>query len=350
MAGPFTIGTFDALTNKYWIPKLVDNFFLRGTLLTLLKNSQKTFDGGRDIRQPISYRNSPNAGSWPGGMAVLPTNFQDHATQAVFSIANYYASITLPQTEQWLNQGEAKIVDLMESQMDLAENSLADTFGQDVYADGSLNSVNNSKRVDGLSGMITNGADPSIAAYGGITRVGASGSKAAPVGNAFWNANVFAANANTTVTTWKSAEVIDNLTTISIKKMQQMFGMCSMGGEKPTHILAGQLGYNAYYNLLTSTTRQIQDSDDKTGKAGYSKGLDFNGVGVYVDDLIDSQGKMYFLNMDHIFFRPLKDANFKSTPFRQPPNQLANIKFIVWMGNITCDEPRKQGVITGITG
>jgi len=349
MAGPFTISNLDALTNKYWIPKLVDNFFLRGTLLTLLKNSEKTYDGGRVIRQPISYRSSPNAGAWGGGMDTLPTNYQDHVTDAEFAITNYFATVTLPQTEQWANMGKAKLIDLMDSQMTLAEESLADTLGQDVYGDGS-NNANGKKRMDGLSAICTNAADPSIGAYGGITRVGASGSKAAPVGNAFWNANVFASNANATVTTWKSTEVIDNVTTISIKKMQQMFGMCSMSGETPTHILAGQLGYNAYFNLLTSTTRQVQYNDDKTGKAGYSKGLEFNGIGVYVDDLIDSQGKMYFVNMDHIFFRPHSTANFYTTPFRSPSNQLANIKIIALMGNITCDKPQQQGVITGITG
>ncbi|HEY9684694.1 MAG TPA: phage major capsid protein [Oculatellaceae cyanobacterium] len=352
MAGPFTIQTFDALTNKYYIPKLVDNFFLRSVFLGMLRKSEKTFDGGRSIQQPISYGKSGNAGAWGGGADVLNTTFVDVATQATHPVCYYYASCTIPQTEQWLNAGKAKIIDLLKAQMELAENSLTDTLGKDVFGDGSLN-ANNKRRVDGLQAIVGNGADPSIGPFGGITRVGASGPQSNPVGNAFWNANVFACNANATVTMWKDTETIDNLTTISIKKMQFMYGFCTQGGERPTHIITSQLAYNAYFNLLTAIQRQM--STDKVGKMGYEDGLEFNGTPVLVDDLLtqgdtNGSGKMYFLNMDHLYWRPLDSCNFKTTEFRSPANQMMLIKFILLMVNLTCDRPNLQGVITGITG
>lgn len=340
-----TIQTLDALTYKYFIKKMIDNFFLNSALLFKLRQNETPFDGGRDIRQPISYKKSPNAGAWGGGAGVLPTTFVDHATQAVFPIAYYYGSITVPWTEQLLNAGEAKIVDLLKAQTELVENSLRDTMGIDTYSDGS-NNAGGFATLSGLKAILTYNADPAPASYGGITRSGANGSKASPSsGNDFWNANVGAANS--TVTFWKGGTTLGTGTTLSLPMMQAMFGACTQGSEKPSLLVSSQQEYNAYQGLLTSVQRQM--TDDEIGKAGFAN-LTYNGVPLVVDDSIDNVGKMYFLNLDHIFLRPHRKANFYATEFRQPPNQLMNIKYIVWMGNMTCDRPNLQGCITGLTG
>lgn len=347
---PLTPSTLSAFTNEYFIRKLVDNFFLSSALLFKLRQNEVPFDGGRPtIQQPISYGNSPNAGAWGGGSGTLPTTFVDVATQATFNICNYYASITIPWTEEMLNAGEWKIVDLVKAQTELVEQSLKDTMGQDVYSDGSnstTGAITGYERLDGMQAICTYNADPTPRAYGGITRVSATGSKNSFSNYAWWNANSMAINAGS-VTRWKGTDTISSANTnLSLAKMQSMYGFCTAGNEVPTLIVASQAGYNAYWGLLQVIQRQA--SDEEIGRAGF-KSLLFDNTPVVVDDNIDAASKMYFLNTDHIYLRPHKKANFYTTDFRQPPNQIMNIMYILWMGQLTCDRPNLQGVFTGIT-
>lgn len=340
------INTLNALTDKFYVKKLVDNFFLGSPLLFKLRKNEMPFDGGRDIRVPISYKKSDNAGAWGGGVDTLPTNFVDHATQAVFAICYYYASITIPWTDQILNGGEAKIVDLLRAQTQMVEASLRDTMGTDIYSDGSNNSAGK-KRIDGLQAVITHNADPSAGAYGGISRASSTGSKSSYTNNAWWNGNAQAANAGA-ITRWKGAFNTGAVTTLSLALMRTAVSLGTNGNDKPDLIVLHQSKWDAYHNLLTSQVRQDVNNLE-LGKQGFQS-LDFAGIEVVPDDLINDAGYMYVLNTEHLMLRPHSKANFATTEFRQPPNQLVNIKYITWIGNLVCDKPQAQTVVTGLTG
>lgn len=344
------VSHFDTFTNEIFIKKLVDNFFLKSPLLMKLRKSEKTFDGGKSIRVPVSYKKSPNAGTWGGRMGVLPTNHVQHATEAIFDICYYFATVTMPQTDQWLNMGEAKIIDLLTAQMEVVEESLVDTLGTDLYGDGTVSSTTGYKRVDGLQALCTRNADGSEGAYGDISRASSDTTKATWVDNgtdnSWWNANSYAINANASVNFWKGAATIGNTTTLSIAKIQQLFGLCSDGGERPTILVGSQLVYDAYHALTQAMQRQV--NDDGIAKAGF-QALEYNGVPLVVDDLIGAH-RLYALNLNHLKFMPHKIANFFATPWRQPTNQLADVKIIALLCNLVCDKPRSNGVMTGITG
>lgn len=340
----FSIDTINSMTDKYFIPTLVDNFFLSSPLLFKLKDEEDPFDGGMDIRQPIAYTKSTTAGRWSGRTGTLPTTFTEFGTQAVWNIRFYYGSMVLPETEVLKNKGKAQIINYVKAQTELMETSLKDIMGADLYKDGAAD-VDGNYGLDGLGAIITHGVDPAPGAYGGITRVGASGSKAAPVGNAFWNANPVAINANGTVTRWTGSETFGNSTTLTIYDMQRVYGFCTVGNEQPNLIVTSPNIYNKYWSLLTSQQRQA--SEEVTGMAGF-RYLLFNSTPVVVDHNIDSNSSIYFLNTNYLKWRPHEDANFVATPFRQPPNQWINIKFVFWMGNITCSRPNMQGKLTGI--
>jgi hypothetical protein len=343
MAGPFTIDTFNAMTDKFYIRQCIDNFFLSSPTLAKLRANEKEIDGGADIRQPISYTSSPNAGRWGGGMEVLPTSYVENATQAVFTDVHYMGTVTLPKTLINKNKGRAQIIDLVRSQVELMEVSLRDSMGLDVFLDGTA--IAGHRGLDGLSAIITSGADPGPGAYGTITRVGASGSKRAPVGNGFWNGNVLPAGTGV-VTVWKGDVDTGATTILSLNLMQQAFGASSQNNEFPDLIVTSQILYSKYWSLLTSIQRQA--SSELTGMAGF-KFLLFNDTPVTVDDNIDLDTKMYFLNTGHIVLRPYTQGNFEATPFAMPVNQLAMIKVTNWQGQVVSDRPNLQTVLTLVT-
>jgi hypothetical protein len=212
-------------------------------------------------------------------------------------------------------------------------------MGIDVFLDGSGSPAG----LTGLASIIAFGAG----SYAGIDRTGATGNKnGVNVGNAFFNANVMAANFAGTRDFWKASVTMDASTVLTTAKMQAIFGVCTIDRMKPNLIVTSQVLYDKYHSLLTLIQRQM--TDDTLGKFGFDS-LTYNGVPVVVDDNIDAVGKMYFLNLDTFCLCPYQEMNFKATPFRYNADQLAQVKLISWMGNVYCDRPNANGALTGLT-
>lgn len=342
----FSIGQLDVGTNKLYVPAIRDNFTMNRPVFKKLYEKKKRFAGGQDIRIPVKFDLNASGGAWAGGVATLDSSFQENVTHAIFPISFYYTAMMVPRTYLWLNAGQAKLTDIMENQAESALGTLNKTLGLDIHGAGGLNSAN-ARKIDGLQAVMTQAADPSYAAFGGITRSGASGSWSSPTGNAFWNATVFAANANTTVTGWKGSEVIDNLTTISIAKLQQMVGFGKRDDVEPEFITCRQNLYNAIANLMQTYRRY--DNSDNVGKMGFKEGLMFEGAQVVSDDSANS-GEICVLNTKDLKLYVHDKADFLATDFREPVNQAVLIKYIFLALSMTSDRPNPLVRVTGFTG
>lgn len=345
-AGPFTIGQLDSATNKYYVPGIKDNFRMNKPFFNKLYENKKKFDGGQDIRKTVRVDHAGSGGAWGGGVGTLDATFNENVTQAVFPISNYYASMMVPQTYLWLNKGKAKLTDIMENQSETALQTLNKTLALDLYGAGGLNG-SGARKIDGLQAIMTQAADPSYAAFGGITRVGASGSWSSNSGNAFWNSTVFAANANTAITGWAGSETIDALTTVNIPKLQQIVGFGKRDDAEVEMLLMRRNLYNACANLL-STYRRYENSDDQ-GKMGFKKGLMFENAQIVSDDCANS-GEICAVNFKDLQMHVHDEADFFATDFRVPVNQQVLIKYIFLMLSMTSDRPNSLVRVTGFTG
>lgn len=345
----FSIGQLDVAINKHYVPKIKDNFLMNRPLFKKLYENKKTFEGGQDIRVPVRFDEGSNGGAWSGGVGQLNANFVENVTHAVFPICHYYGAMMVPQTYLWLNRGKAKLTSILENQSESMVNNLNKTLGLDIHGAGGLNS-GGARKIDGLQAVCTSNADPSYAAFGGITRVGATPtiwSSASGSSNQFWNATVFAANANTTVTGWKGSEVIDNLTTISIAKLQQIYGFGCREDVEPEMIICRQNIYNAIANLMSTYRRY--SNDDNTGKMGFKKGLEFNNAQIISDDSANS-GEILALNFKDLQLYVHDIADFYMTDMREPVNQATLIKYMFSMMSLTSDRPNTLVRVTGFTG
>jgi hypothetical protein len=343
--------TLTTMIDRLYTRQLVDNFFLGSPLWNKLSQNEDPVSGGRQIVDQISYANSYNAGVWGGGINTLPAAFIGHATEAAQPPAFYYFSVAIPETDEIQNQDPAQIINIVEAQFELAQMSLRDTLGADIYGDGSLR--NGFQTLMGLKAAITYSVDPgtpTAVPYAGITRVGATGSRFAPVGNAFWNSNAVAlSGGGGAQTRWKGTLNYPAGTTIAgagVIVMQNTFSFCTVNNEAPDLMTASQLAYNAYYGTLTQLMRQA--TADDLGKQGFT-GLLFNNTPLIQDDYCDNDS-IYFINSRVFKLRPYEQGNFRMTGWRQPADQLVNLRYGIWMGNATCTRPNLLGRLSGITG
>ena len=106
------------------------------------------------------------------------------------------------------------------------------------------------------------------------------------------------------------------------------------------------------------------------GAAGFNA-LNFRGKPVVADDKATA-GRWFWLNENYLEFRRLLSPDLKSVDmanqvtegvyddikqpsflqlrdFMSPVNQLGDIGALIVLGNLICRQPRRQGVITGIT-
>lgn len=342
MAVSVAYSTINTYTDKFYVRKMIDNFFLKSALWSALEEGKKEFEGGEDIRVPLSYGNNTTAKRWRGRDDVLDTTTTEHATLGVFPIRYTAVSIVLPKTDVLKNMGRARIANMLETQVKLGTDSLVDLHGQDAYKDGSADS-NGVLGILGLAAVCTRAADPSSGSYAGITRSGASGGKSAPTGNAFHNSNVIAANANTTVTMWGGDVTMDNSAALTTAKMQEMYGACTDGVDA---IFTSQKQYNKYVGLLTQNLRQM--TSDKIGKMGFRNTM-YVDAPVIPDRQIQNSGDMFFLNFEHLYLMVHPQMDFEPTPFRPSFNQLVDAKFVTWMGQLICDKAHAQGYLTSLS-
>jgi len=323
--------------------ELRDNFFVSHTAFDWLIQDVEVIEGGLYIADQILYNLNPNADVWGGGVSTLPLSFVQNTTQATFNPIYYAGSVTIPDTIMILDQGDRAIIDLVSAQFEHMLMSFIDKMSTDLYSDGTPR--NGLPILQGLNAACTYSADPGMGPYGGITRVGSSGTNAAPVGPApFWNAAVLTINGGSQPT-WIGNVNPGTSTTMSVGAMIAARIAGSVGQFESDLVLTDNIGYQAYLNLVTQTVRQSASTEVMSQGA---KGIEFAGVRVVKDDKCPS-GTMYFLN-DLFRLCIWRNGAFVMSPWRQTVDALVNTMFVIFVGACRTTRPNTLVKMSGITG
>ena len=80
-----TYDQITAITEKKFIPKLVDNIFNSNVLLKKLKAKEKPQSGGDKVLVPLAYAQT-SASGWYQGSETLDTTDNEQITSAEFNI------------------------------------------------------------------------------------------------------------------------------------------------------------------------------------------------------------------------------------------------------------------------
>jgi hypothetical protein len=337
--------TITASTLAYYNRRARDEVFTSTALAEFILNAGiKPVEGGLNFTQPIVYTVSTQADVWGGGVQQLPANFVPNTTLATWNPVYYYGAIGIPDTTALLNQGQAQIIDIVEAQYEQMLMSIIDRFAQDLYSDGTPR--NGFLVPQGLRAICTSGSDPGGGAYGGITRVGSSGSWQAPVGSApWWNANVIPVN-NGPTTVWSKPSVNPGTSTfMSYNALFALIISATVGMFRPLALFGDAVGWQAVANLFVAIARE--SSLENVFKQG-ARGFAFGDIPVFQDDKATANS-LFAIN-DLLELRVWRNALFAETEWRQPSNAMINLKYLLLICALVHSRPNTMTYMNNIQG
>jgi hypothetical protein len=317
--------TYDDITsktNKFIVPRLVDNVYKSSPIFTRLrtKNAEK-FEGGTTIRHPIMYA-ALKGGPFTRG-ATFDITYVQTDTALEVNVKYYYVNITLYGTDNVLNRGPEAAMSYVESKMVNAAGRMAQLLGTDLFLDGQ-GTLSPTISLDGLTAAVDDGTN--YATYGGITRTDiATGDN---VGINGYYASV---------------------PTLSLAAVQTAFGATWFGNERTDLMPTDQNTWNILWNKIQPQQRFNETSSD-VAKIGFQS-LQYNGAQVVVDQYAPA-GVLWFLNTKYIQFwiSTMRKYQFGFTGWKEAQNTDDVAGQYMFGGNLLVVAPRLMGRIAGITG
>lgn len=280
------------------------------------------------------------------GFDDLPTSFTDTRVLMKYNPRFVTANVALAGTDIIANNTQQKVLDLTKVEMISRAQDLADSIGNMFYGTGT---GNNNKDFLGLGALVDNGN--TVSTIGGLLR--------------------------STYPTLQST--VTAAPTLSFAVLRTLFNGISDATVVPTRIYTDYPSWALFEQLLQPQEKIFKEVNSSPNYKGYEGfgGLMFAGLEI-VPDRKCTTGYLYMLNEDFLDFYGLdsdlsafegskkvdvasklfvgnsynevSNLGFYWTGFIKTNNQFAFNSFIVLGGNLLTDNPRRHGVLTGITG
>jgi hypothetical protein len=296
--------------------QIADNVTKNNAILMKLsmRGNIKTFSGGYKILQELSFAENANGG-WYSGYDILPVGVSDVISAAEFNIKQAAVPVVISGLEQLQNAGKERMIDLMDSRLNVAESTLANLISGGLYSDGT---GGGGKEIDGLDAAIP--IDPTSGVYGGIDRATWD----------FWRSQVGGGAAS-------------DPTNIQ-QRMNALWASMVRGTDRPDLIMCDN---DFWADYTASLQAQQRFTSPDVGNLGFPT-LKFMDADVCLDGGIGGFCPAYtafFLNTDYIHYRPHSNRNMVplSPNRRYATNQDAEVQILAWAGNLTCSGAQFQG-------
>jgi len=319
MASP-NIDEITTTTLRKRSKKLADNVSNNTSLLYKLKSKGKVkpVSGGRTILEELSYAENGTFKRYSGyeSLDITPS---DVFTAAEFNWKQAAVAVTMSGLEMLQNSGDEAVIDLMESRIENAEVTMMNNISNDIYSDGT---ADGGRQIGGLQLLVS---DAGAGTVGGINASTWS----------FWANYVFDFSSNSLTPSASTIQQAMNTTWLNTKRNRDEIDL----------IVAD----NTYFQYYWSSLQAIQRiGSDEMAKAGFSS-LKFMNADVVADGAQGGDAPashMYFLNCNHLHFRPHANRNFVPlNPDRHSSNQDAVVKLFALAANMTIRNRSLQGVL-----
>lgn len=334
---------------------LIDNIGASNALLydVIKGESYESAEGGTYFQEDLMYGLAP-ADSYDGydELSTIPT---DQITAAIYEWRQMASPIVYNMKE--VIQNEKRILDLVKNRIKQSELGLQEYWAQAfMWGNAPNGGALTTPRLSPINGSNSIEPLPKLIAYNSTTLTVGNISEAAP--NTWWR-NKSVTSAATTYTAF-------------LLELENMYNNCSLGtGGPPTHMIMDQVTYqlfiHAYFSIYKANPDALDNGypfigkkflnakvimDDKVPDA--FSGVAGTQVGGVVDSTTMTYGSCYFVNSKFFKIRYypgrdwelLKDEN--GNAFVKPINGDSRVGHMAWMGNVTCNNRRKQGVLAKI--
>jgi hypothetical protein len=293
-------------------------------LLSTLKRKGlwQTYSGPK-IRQTLQI--AKQTAQWYSGYDQLLNPALDLFNDAYFDPKMVVVPIILSMQEILNNEGEAQLMDVMDSYMAAGENALEDAMDVGLYSDGT---ANGGKQITGLKTAVPTVVNTGI--YGGIDRGSAT----------IWRTTSYDANSIfPTIGTQVNATTIRPL-------LNQVMTKQSRGKQYADLLIMSPEHYAAYDAATVAIQRQTNDT--ALGRLGFTA-LEYIGGGKRAEIVLDGgigsnipANTTYGLNTDSLRLRYHPNRNFDkvfSGDGQMPIDKDAIAQYIGWMGELTMTNP-----------
>lgn len=295
--------------------EIVDNIMDHCGFLRYLKarGNIKTKGGGYEIVMPISYAENQTYQRYYGG-DTLDIRASDVITSVKYDWKQIALHVTANGRELRMNNSKEKMIDLVNSRLDVAKTTAANNLSVDLYSDGAL-----TNQIGGLSHIISADGTGTV---GGI-------------------------NAGTW-TFWKNKfqEILTDATAYANVRsaMNKQWLATTVGTESPDVILLTHDLYTVYEGGLQDNQRY---ADATSAKLGF-QALKFKTANVIFDDNANygtTAELGYFINTKYTYLVQHPEAQWSEGDRKTPLNQDAVVVPIYWMGNMVTTNRSRLGRI-----
>lgn len=286
------------------------------------KNLWRTYSGPR-IRETLQI--AKQDAQWYSGYDFLDNPPIELFNDAYFTPKMVAVPISLTMEEILNNEGEAQIMDTMESYISAAESSLMDTMDASLHSDGT---ANGGKELGGLNlavPIVTNAGT-----YGGISRVD----------NAIWRTTTYDADTD-------FSDIGTQVDSTTIRPMLNRIMTQRSRARRWADLLLMSPEHYEAYDAATMSIQRIQ-REGGLAKLGFSS-LEYIGGGKRAEIVLDGgigsnmpANTTYGLDTDSLRVRYNENRNFEKLfegDGMKPINQDAIAQFIGWMGELTNNNP-----------
>lgn len=247
--------------------------------------------------------------------------------QAQLNYATYYASLAISIIEEARNTGNMeKLLDMPKIQYENAISTLREQMYRHWY--DSISSVNGISTIVGLGASVP--GTPTNT-YANINR--------ATAGNEYWKNGAYA----TAVTT---ADLKDSTTATYLPSLMRTAQTSATHDGGPDVIFTTKTLYNIYQDIAQTTNLRFNNEVANLGFGGVEFGAN---VTMLFDDYCTAKG-MYFLTTKdwdvNVF--PGLDFDDDAPGWRLAESQAAKINHIYWSGQVRCQVPRQQYVLSAL--
>jgi hypothetical protein len=299
----------NVVTSTYEVKRkrvVYDAFFVDNPLFVRLNTKEKVKTmGGSPITFPFIYDKLPG-GSYGKG-DKFGTAFKEFMTEGRLNWKRYRAEMAADGLDIAVNRGELAVIDWMETQMQVAERTLAEDIGLDLYGDGT---GNNSKALDGLRVAI----DDTLS-YGGITR------------DTSKQGTAIKASVNTTGGAFSFAMI------------NTQMGKVTFGKRKPDLLLMSQRLWNKGWERSQPSERNVAEDLRKVGFNSWQ----INGADAVVDPHVTddgTNGTIYGVNTDFLEFWVLEGNDFRLRGMFEVHDEDTQVGQIINYCNVVVPAPR----------
>ena len=322
-----------------YLPYAVDTTLNSNVLFQRIVRAGKKWSG-RTLRAPIKVSKNSTGQSFRG-MDTFSTAATNNRQYLEYTPSFYQITCALPMDEMSVADTEAKILDLMKLTIQSDCEDMADDLGTIFYSNGT---GNDSKDPLGLGALVDDGSN--VDSIGGQSR--------------------------TTYTTLQST-VTGSGGTLTLAKIDTLWNAVTSGAQKPTAFYTTEAVFSLYGQLLRPQERIAKDVGTMkglTGGTGFTA-LHYNGKPILADEKCTS-GYFYALNENYLDWYALPSYGAKPVAYKSqvegndysapiglgfswsdwiiPANSASVVGHIYFGGQFITTNPKRCGVLTGITG